>query len=80
MITIATEEAETHLRELLQRSSKGECFIVVDHGEPLACLGPLPTQARRGIMKDIALRARNLRSRIQRDVTSIKEDIARGRL
>ena len=80
MTTVATAEAQAHLPELLQRSSRGERFIVVDHGKPLACLGPLPKQASRQTIKGIAARAKTFRSRLQLDSRTIKEDIANGRL
>jgi len=38
-------KAKAQLSELVRAAAKGECAIVTDNREPVAMIGPLPTEA-----------------------------------
>jgi len=40
MVRIATDEAQAHLTELLERASRGETILITQSGHPLAKLIP----------------------------------------
>jgi prevent-host-death family protein len=40
MVRIATDEAQAHLAELVQRASRGEIILITESGRPMAKLVP----------------------------------------
>lgn len=55
MDRIGAYEAKTHLPELLERTVRGEQFLITKHGVPVAVLGPAP--ARAALDPEAAVRA-----------------------
>jgi prevent-host-death family protein len=64
MVRIATDEAQAHLAELVQRASRGETILITESGHPMAKLVPADETIQPGLSEEQALRdLHDIRSR-----------------
>jgi prevent-host-death family protein len=77
---VTAYEAKTHLPKLLERTAKGQCFVITRHGKPVAQLIPFDagnaTLVCQAIVKVATIRARlstkraNLADPLEHDETA----------
>ncbi len=81
MVRIATNEAQAHLAELVQRASRGETILITESGHPMAKLVPADETIQSALSEEQALRAlQDIRSRSKlAPGETLKELIDEGR-
>jgi prevent-host-death family protein len=81
MVRIATDQAQAHLAELVQRASRGETILITESGHPMAKLGPADESVQRSLSEELALQTlRDIRSRSKlAPGESLKDLIQEGR-
>jgi prevent-host-death family protein len=63
MVRIATDEAQVHLAELVQRASRGETILITESGHPMAKLVPADETIQPLSQEQVLRDLRDIRSR-----------------